>query len=227
MHTHAMNPSETGCAGSVYCMVQAELAAAEACAVALHLFEGRPAAKELRRIQQEHREAANELRLHDNNSTSSRGAGTWRKLARTILSLAQRLSSAAALRSLYRAEDACFRLYKDAVFEKDVPVECQALIWSTLLPRLEAHRSSLNRLQSDSWRPAFFNTPKNHFSLNNKESPMLRMAVVFLIIALLAAFMGFGLVADFSYTAAKILFFVFLVLAILSLIGGAVRRPLD
>ncbi len=56
---------------------------------------------------------------------------------------------------------------------------------------------------------------------------MLRMAVVFLIIALIAAFMGFGLVADFSYTAAKVLFFVFLVLAILSLIGGAVRRPLD
>jgi len=61
----------------------------------------------------------------------------------------------------------------------------------------------------------------------NKENQMLRMAVVFLIIALIAAFMGFGLVADFSYTAAKVLFFVFLVLAILSLIGGAVRRPLD
>jgi uncharacterized membrane protein YtjA (UPF0391 family) len=56
---------------------------------------------------------------------------------------------------------------------------------------------------------------------------MLRMAVVFLVIALIAAFMGFGLVADFSYTAAKVLFFVFLVLAILSLIGGTMRRPLD
>jgi uncharacterized membrane protein YtjA (UPF0391 family) len=56
---------------------------------------------------------------------------------------------------------------------------------------------------------------------------MLRMAVVFLIIALIAGLMGFGLIADFSYSAAKILFFVFLVLAILSLIGGAVRRPLD
>jgi uncharacterized membrane protein YtjA (UPF0391 family) len=56
---------------------------------------------------------------------------------------------------------------------------------------------------------------------------MLRLAVVFLIIALIAAFMGFGLVENFSFMAAKILFFVFLVLAILSLIGGAVRRPLD
>jgi len=64
-------------------------------------------------------------------------------------------------------------------------------------------------------------------NLTDKENHMLRMAVVFLIIALIAAFMGFGLVSDFSYTAAKVLFFVFLVLAILSLIGGAVRRPLD
>jgi len=56
---------------------------------------------------------------------------------------------------------------------------------------------------------------------------MLRMAIVFLLIALIAGFMGFGLIQDFSYTAAKVLFFVFLVLAILSLIGGTVRRPLD
>jgi uncharacterized membrane protein YtjA (UPF0391 family) len=56
---------------------------------------------------------------------------------------------------------------------------------------------------------------------------MLRLALIFLIIALIAAFLGFGLVADFSYSAARILFFIFLVLAVLSLLGGAVRRPLD
>jgi len=139
-----------GCPETVRSMMEAELAAAEACGAALHRFEGQPAAKELRRIQQEHREAANELRLHNSESSSSHGARAWRRVARSILSLARRLSTAAALRSLHRAEDACFRLYKDAVFEKDVPVACQALIWSTLLPRLEAHRSSLNRLQCDS-----------------------------------------------------------------------------
>jgi hypothetical protein len=142
--------NEGGSAQTVHSMVEAELAAAEACGVALHRFEGRPAAKEIRRIQQEHREAANELRLHDNENTSRRSSRSWRKLARGILQLARRLSTTAALRSLHRAEDTCFRLYKDAVFETDVPVECQALIWSTLLPRLEAHRSALNRLQSDS-----------------------------------------------------------------------------
>jgi uncharacterized membrane protein YtjA (UPF0391 family) len=55
---------------------------------------------------------------------------------------------------------------------------------------------------------------------------MLRLAVIFLVIALIAALFGFGIVANFSIEAAKILFFVFIVLAILSFLGGVVRRPL-
>ena len=57
---------------------------------------------------------------------------------------------------------------------------------------------------------------------------MLRMAIAFLIVALVAALFGFGLLADFSFDAAKILFFVFLVLAVVSFIADAFRgRPLD
>jgi uncharacterized membrane protein YtjA (UPF0391 family) len=59
-----------------------------------------------------------------------------------------------------------------------------------------------------------------------KGESMLRLAIIFLVIALLAALFGFGLVADYSFVAAKILFFVFIVLAVLSFLGGVVRRPL-
>ncbi len=54
---------------------------------------------------------------------------------------------------------------------------------------------------------------------------MLRLAVLFLVIALLAALFGFGGVAAYSWEGAKILFFVFIVLAVLSALGGWVRRP--
>jgi len=54
---------------------------------------------------------------------------------------------------------------------------------------------------------------------------MLRLAVLFFVIALIAVFFGFGMVGGMAYDAAKILFFVFIVLAVLSLIGGAWRRP--
>ena len=49
---------------------------------------------------------------------------------------------------------------------------------------------------------------------------MLGYAVTFLIIALIAGALGFGLVGGMAYGAAKIFFFVFLVLAVLSLVNG-------
>jgi uncharacterized membrane protein YtjA (UPF0391 family) len=54
---------------------------------------------------------------------------------------------------------------------------------------------------------------------------MLRVAVVFLVVALVAALFGFVGVASYSWDGAKILFFVFLVLSVLSfLVGGSRRR---
>ena len=49
---------------------------------------------------------------------------------------------------------------------------------------------------------------------------MLGYAVTFMIIALIAGAMGFGLVGGMAYGAAKICFFVFLILAVLSLLRG-------
>ena len=54
---------------------------------------------------------------------------------------------------------------------------------------------------------------------------MLRLALLFLVIALIAALLGFGLVAGMSFEAARLLFGVFIVLAILSFIGGMFRSP--
>lgn len=57
---------------------------------------------------------------------------------------------------------------------------------------------------------------------------MLRMALLFLIIAMVSAVLGFGLIADFSFDAAKILFFVFLVLAVVAFVSDAFRgRSID
>ena len=55
---------------------------------------------------------------------------------------------------------------------------------------------------------------------------MLRYSLVFLLIALLAGVFGFTTVAGTAYFAAKILFFVFLVLFVASLFMGR-GRSLD
>ena len=53
---------------------------------------------------------------------------------------------------------------------------------------------------------------------------MLHYAAVFLIIALIAALFGFGGIAASAVGIAKILFYIFLVLALVSLLGGILRR---
>ncbi|MDX2201850.1 MAG: DUF1328 domain-containing protein [Hyphomicrobiaceae bacterium] len=53
---------------------------------------------------------------------------------------------------------------------------------------------------------------------------LLHYAIVFLVIALIAAAVGFGGVAGFAMEGAKILFWVFIVLFVVSLIANFVRR---
>jgi uncharacterized membrane protein YtjA (UPF0391 family) len=53
---------------------------------------------------------------------------------------------------------------------------------------------------------------------------MLRFAIVFLVIALIAGVFGFGYVSSTFMDGAKILFFIFIVLAVLSFLGHGYRR---
>lgn len=52
---------------------------------------------------------------------------------------------------------------------------------------------------------------------------MLGLAVLFFVIAIIAALFGFGVIAGVAAGAAKIFFIVFIILAILSLLGAVVR----
>ena len=56
--------------------------------------------------------------------------------------------------------------------------------------------------------------------LNSKSTTMLRWTVIFLIVAIIAAIFGFGGIASGAAYIAKILFFIFIVLFLLSLIFG-------
>jgi uncharacterized membrane protein YtjA (UPF0391 family) len=53
---------------------------------------------------------------------------------------------------------------------------------------------------------------------------MLRWALGFFIIAIIAAIFGFGGIAIAAAGIAKILFFIFLILFLAALLGGMVRR---
>ncbi|MFW5886592.1 MAG: DUF1328 domain-containing protein [Bacteroidota bacterium] len=52
---------------------------------------------------------------------------------------------------------------------------------------------------------------------------MLKWALIFLVVAIVAAIFGFGGIATGAVTIAKILFYIFLVLFLVSLVIGLVR----
>jgi uncharacterized membrane protein YtjA (UPF0391 family) len=61
---------------------------------------------------------------------------------------------------------------------------------------------------------------------HNREPALLNLVVTLLIIGLIAAVLGFGGIAGASFAMAKVIFFIVLVLFLLSIVFGAVRRPL-
>jgi uncharacterized membrane protein YtjA (UPF0391 family) len=56
------------------------------------------------------------------------------------------------------------------------------------------------------------------------ETPMLRYAVIFFVIALVAALFGFGGIAASAVGIGKILFFVFALLAVISFVFGLIPK---
>tara|TARA_R110002073_G_scaffold149182_2_gene302659 strand:+ start:345 stop:599 length:255 start_codon:yes stop_codon:yes gene_type:complete len=73
------------------------------------------------------------------------------------------------------------------------------------------------RLAGCWWHEAFIAT---FTTSRTKELTMLGWALTFLVIALIAAALGFGVVAGTAASIAKILFVVFLVLFVISLVMG-------
>jgi uncharacterized membrane protein YtjA (UPF0391 family) len=57
-----------------------------------------------------------------------------------------------------------------------------------------------------------------------KESAMLHYAIVFLVIALIAALFGFGGIAAGAVSIAKILFFIFVIMAIVAFVMSIGRK---
>ena len=66
-------------------------------------------------------------------------------------------------------------------------------------------------------------TPFNH-PFNPGERPMLYWALMFLVVALIAAIFGFGGIASTATGIAQILFVVALVLFLVSLLANFMRR---
>jgi len=112
-----------------------------------------PWLEELRSIQRDHRDAADALWHHVelHGGKPSEGSGPWGAFAKAVEGTAQLLGSLlgnkAALKALKEGEEHGLKEYEDALQDKDLPADCQAILRG-LVPRQRTHLAALDRLMT-------------------------------------------------------------------------------
>ena len=129
-------------------LLRGEIAAVETYQQAMEKIGNDPGAAELRLLHDQHRDAANTLRLHirDHNGTPDHGSGAWGTWAKTVTGVAKLFGDTAALKALKEGEEHGIKNYEKALEDKALPEECKNLIRTSLLSQTRAHLPILDRL---------------------------------------------------------------------------------
>jgi len=129
-------------------LLRGELSATETYQQALEKVGNNPGSAELRRIHDEHREAANTLRqhVHDHGGKPDHGSGAWGAFAKAVEGGAKLIGKTAALKALKEGEEQGISDYEKALKDDNLAADCKTLISTRLLPQTRAHVPVLDRL---------------------------------------------------------------------------------
>jgi uncharacterized protein (TIGR02284 family) len=142
-----MTMGKTGSHDVLNGLLRGEVAATETYQQALTKVGNEPRATELRRIHEEHRAAANELRqhIHGHGGQPDQGSGAWGAWAKTVEGSAKIFGNAAAVKALKEGEEHGVKDYEAALADASLPGECKDLIRNRLLPQTRSHIPVLDR----------------------------------------------------------------------------------
>jgi hypothetical protein len=134
--------------GSLYSLLRGELAATVTYREAMDVLGHAPGATDLRRIQEEHREAAHllrvQIRVSGGQPEGSGGAwGGWTGLGEET---ARVFGPRVAAQALLQGEQSGVRGYEQALRQDDLPAGCKSLILDQLLPHTREHVATLERI---------------------------------------------------------------------------------
>lgn len=131
-------------------LLRGEISAMETYQQALTKLRGTKGEPDLRRIHEEHCDAASTLREQVRNQGANPDAtsGVWGAFAKTVEGAAKVFGTGTALRALKEGEEIGIRAYERALKEENLPSESGALIASALLPQSKEHLPVLDRLMA-------------------------------------------------------------------------------
>lgn len=130
-------------------LLRGELSAVETYGKAIEKYPSTAATSELRRIQSEHRVSADRLTQNviDMGGEPETDSGAWGTFATAIQSAANLFGSESAIESLQTGEEHGRNEYQRALVNEDVMDSCKTMISNELLPRVESHINTLERLE--------------------------------------------------------------------------------
>jgi uncharacterized protein (TIGR02284 family) len=128
-------------------LLRGEMSAIETYRQALEKAEGETGAEELHRFRVDHRDAADQLWHHieQHGGKPSEGSGAWGAWAKAVEGTAKLFGNAAALKALKEGEEHGLKEYQEALEDKSLPADCQALLRG-LMEKQRLHIPVLDRL---------------------------------------------------------------------------------
>lgn len=138
----------TGTTQVLNTLLRGELAATETYQEAMTVLDNSPGAMDLRRLHDEHREAANTLRLQirEAGGEPDHSAGPWGAWVDIIDETARTLGPRTAALALKQGEELGVIDYEGALQNEHLSTECKALIHDRLLPHAREHLATLDRI---------------------------------------------------------------------------------
>ncbi len=130
-------------------LLRGELSAVETYDQAINKYIDTIASDELLRIRTEHAESVSLLiaNVHSMGGEPDRSSGVWGLFAKTVQGTADLFGAGSALESLKKGEASGRQDYLDALLDHEVMPECKTLIRDQLLPQVNEHLATLERLQ--------------------------------------------------------------------------------
>jgi len=136
--------------GTLNKLLRGEISAIETYRQALEKLDDSKNAMEIRRIHDEHIDAANVLRrhVHDHGGHPDKGSGAWGAFAKAVEGTAKLFGNAAAMKALKEGEEQGVSDYESALKDDNLLQDCKNLIQTKLLPQTRAHIPVLDHLMA-------------------------------------------------------------------------------
>jgi uncharacterized protein (TIGR02284 family) len=129
-------------------LLRGEISAIETYHQALSKIGETDHAADIRRLHDDHIEAANILRkhIHGHGGEPAKSSGAWGAFAKAVAGTAKLFGTTAALKALKEGEEQGIFEYENAIKDYELPKDCRDLIETRLLPQTKAHIPVLDHL---------------------------------------------------------------------------------